>query len=204
MNINIKNSTDKNIVVNDENNNPIIIEPYLSKDVNFEDSFSLSVGSKKSFFERIKTELSLKQIDLRFLRHKINYTTYVKTVVTKNSQNIKRQNIEIKESVFIKNSELELRCLDVVENTDLINNQFEFVDKQQKLAVVLSYLFIIGIKYGWIGIVGIFALLISLLDPIFFAESEIELFIIIVFCFCFLIAYMIKSIQLIKILNALK
>lgn len=202
----IENHTNKAVNLN-YNNESLYIPPNKSEKVDIDSPTLFEMNFKrneKSFIQRIKEDFSVNEIDLKYLRFKIMYSSYLKTVVNVIPDEYKRQRLIITEKTYVKSNILQLICLDV-ENSKCIDYcKHKCVDRQHKLALYLSCKLAVFLKYGIIGIVGLpsFILLMFGYDASDDGAGVMVCYTIgFLISFILFIMFLVKSVWLLKIIK---
>ncbi|MCM1285282.1 MAG: hypothetical protein NC213_06335 [Acetobacter sp.] len=205
----VENNTSNTVKLN-YNNEFLFISPYKEKriDISLPTLFEINNKSnEKSFIQRVKEDFSFNEIDFNHLRFKINYSSYLKTIVNIIPDKYKRPRLIIKEKIYIKNNLLELHCLDV-DNIECVDCcKYKCVNMQHKLALYFSCKFAIVLKYGILGIVGLLFCISLFLDFDSFLNDgtgAMVCYIIASIIFItYFIVFFIKSIWLFKIIKSI-
>lgn len=202
----IENHTNKTVNLN-YNNESLYIPPNKCEKVDIDSPTLFEMNFKrneKSFIQRIKEDFSVNEIDLKYLRFKIMYSSYLKTVVNVIPDEYKRQRLIITEKTYVKSNILQLICLDV-ENSKCIDYcKHKCVDRQHKLALYLSCKLAVFLKYGIIGIVGLpsFILLMFGYDASDDGAGVMVCYTIgFLISFILFIMFLVKSVWLLKIIK---
>ena len=140
----------------------------------------------------------------------IKYSSYLKTRVNiANKAKCKKTEIKIEETIFEKNSILDLRCFKVFSNT-IDEMKFCFINKTHKISFMILSNFALFIKYGIVGLFGFLFCISFFINIDYFnkEDSETVVFgllasIIFLSFFIIYITLKIKIFKMIKVLGQL-
>ena len=167
------------------------------------DSVRLTVDKKNntmSFADRMKRSVSLKEIDIKHVRLKMCFYSYLKTVIDIKAKKRKPELI-VSEQSYIDVNILALNCFGIkAVNCDSAEIEYKCADKSQKKAMSLSCRLSLFVNYGIIGMLFIpfFATTLDYLINGFDGETN-EFVMCLLFSVVTLVALIVYIIKLVKL-----
>ena len=157
MTLVINNNSDKAIIIRNESFE-LYLEPYDCKEIETSDYRRLEVYKSKansSFFNRLKREVSLNEINIRQLKFGLKYSSYLKTILFLKFFRGNKLYLNIKESEYENSSMFCLHCFEIGNQECVENSIYTFFDKTQNILVQLYSAITLFLNYGIISLVAI-------------------------------------------------